>query len=187
MKVSSLAGKKSSGKAVWIAVAAVCVLIALAAGWFYLAVYPYSTPEKTATRYFDAITHGNGKALVACLSSKHRAAAKDLPERAFQLPPGSPTAKVQFVAGKATVTGETAIVPVSFKMPGMTGQFGLENLIPAMKLALVKEGMTWRIEMEETGRLMMESSRQLMEKLAKKYPGQLPAPGFSAPPAPPGR
>lgn len=187
MKVSSLAGKKSSGKAVWIAVAAVCLLIALAAVWFYLAVYPYSTPEKTALRYVTAIGKRDLKAAFSCMTEKDRARVSAASAPSLSTLPGAGASTPEYRVGKVEITGDKAVVPISLKLPAGMAQFGLGDIDLGMRLALVKEGMTWRIEMEETGRLMMESSRQLMEKLAKKYPGQLPAPGFSAPPAPPGR
>ncbi len=154
-------GKK--GRPIALVVVVVLVVgIALAGGWY---VFPRPSPEKTMEQFMEASERGDQEALKSCLS------AKSQKTRGFSqmmaMPTGGPGKKKgepDYTIGKATIEGKIAIVPVTYKMPEEAKKFGFGDDL-TLKYGLVKEGRAWKVDFEETEKVMMEGFSEMFKDM----------------------
>ena len=182
MKVQPVRPQGSSaGK--WVALVVVLVVAAAAGGWYF---FLRSTPEQTVKGFLEASQRDDAQAVTSYMSAESvklmdQMGGSSSVGRMFA-PAGSDQ---KYTIGQATITGDTATVPVKMPMPkeamlGSTGGGEFE-----WPFTLVKEEGKWKVDLKETWQAMLGALTKEMMKGMTTSPGAPGMPGMGAPSAPP--
>ena len=183
MKVQPVRPQGSSaGK--WVVLVVVIVAAAAAGGWYF---FLRSTPERTVKGFLEASKRNDAQAVKSYMSAE---SVKLMDQFGGSSSLGRMFATggsdQKYTIGKATITGDTATVPVKMPVPkeamlGSTGGGEFET-----PFALAKEGGQWKVDLKETVQAMMGAlMKEMMKGGWTKEPISPGRPGTGAPSAPP--
>jgi len=135
--------KSGGGKSILTVIIVLVVIAALAgAGWY---VFLRSTPEKTVKQFLQAAEKGDSEAITKLLTERSKGQGfEEYGKDMIPVEKQEGEKEPPYTIGKAEITGNTAIVPVTTKIEDKMAAaiFGGELKV---SLALMKEAGRWKI------------------------------------------